>query len=243
QKLAKRVGAEAVNEIYDLKRNADLYIYSLSDDIIPHILNQMPVTTGIWVHTAGSVSIEIFNSDNPSKISDPYTEVVPATSINVRTETTFKIKKYGVIYPLQTFSKNRRLDFSKVPLFIEGNSIETEDFLTEIAQTISDDVKVIKSDKRKYLHLSAVFANNFSNHMYTLSHEILKKVGVPFDILKPLIAETAAKVMEIEPLDAQTGPAVRLDEKILNKQLELIDDKEVREIYRHISKSINRFAK
>ena len=243
QILAEKVGAEAINDINYIKRDANLYIFSLKDDILPLIVNQMPVTDGIWVHTGGSVSIELFNSDNPSIISDLNIQKIPTTPKNDKSETAFRIKKYGVIYPLQTFSKNRSLDFSKVPIFIEGNSFETEGFLTELAKTISDDVKLLKSDQRKYLHLSAVFANNFSNHMYTISNEILKKAGVPFDVLKPLIAETAAKVMEIEPLDAQTGPAVRLDENILNKQLELIEDKEVREIYRHISKSINRFAK
>lgn len=243
QILAEKVGAEAINDINYIKRDANLYIFSLKDDILPLIVNQMPVTDGIWVHTGGSVSIELFNSDNPSITPNLNIQKIPTTPKNDKPETAFRIKKYGVIYPLQTFSKNRSLDFSKVPIFIEGNSFETEGFLTELAKTISDDVKLLKSDQRKYLHLSAVFANNFSNHMYTLSHEILKKAGVPFDVLKPLIAETAAKVMEIEPLDAQTGPAVRLDENILNKQLELIEDKEVREIYRHISKSINRFAK
>lgn len=243
QILAEKVGAEAINDINYIKRDANLYIFSLKDDILPLIVNQMPVTDGIWVHTGGSVSIELFNSDNPSITPNLNIQKIPTTPKNDKPETAFRIKKYGVIYPLQTFSKNRSLDFSKVPIFIEGNSFETEGFLTELAKTISDDVKLLKSDQRKYLHLSAVFANNFSNHMYTISNEILKKAGVPFNVLKPLIAETAAKVMEIEPLDAQTGPAVRLDENILNKQLELIEDKEVREIYRHISKSINRFAK
>ena len=217
QLLAKRVAAEPVSALSNLNREADLYIFSLNDDVLPNIIQMMPDTSGVWAHTAGSVPMNLFEE---------------------------RLVKggYGVIYPLQTFSKNRNLDFSKISLFIEGDKSDTENILLSLARTISDDVKSLDSESRKYLHLSAVFANNFSNHLFTLSNEILKEKGISFDVLRPLIAETAAKVLEMEPTKAQTGPAIRLDEKVINKHLELIKDDKIKEIYTILSKSINRFS-
>ncbi len=134
------------------------------------------------------------------------------------------------------------MNFSKISLFVEGDISETENMLLSLARTISENVKLLDSDSRRYLHLSAVFANNFSNHMFTLSNEILKKQGISFDVLRPLITETAAKVLEMEPKKAQTGPAIRLDEKVINKHLELIEDGKIKEIYTILSKSINRHS-
>lgn len=217
QVLANKVNAEPVSNLNNLNREADLYVFSLKDDVLPGFINMMPETSGIWAHTAGSVPMSLFEE---------------------------RLDKggYGVIYPLQTFSKERNLDFSKISLFIEGDIIETENKLLSLARTISGDVKLLDSESRKYLHLSAVFANNFSNHMFTLSNEILRESGISFDALRPLIAETAAKVLEMEPKKAQTGPAVRLDEKVLSKHLELIEDDYLKEIYTILSKSINRYS-
>ena len=215
--LAERVSAQPINDLKYLNRDADLYIFSLKDDALPKIIDLMPDTSGLWIHTAGSVPMNLFEQ---------------------------RLTKggYGVLYPLQTFSKDRELDFSKVPVFIEGNTRETEEFFLSVARKISDDVKLMDSESRKYLHLSAVFANNFSNHMYSLSSAILKKRGIAFDVLRPLIAETAEKVLEMEPIKAQTGPAVRFDEEIINKHLELIVDDQIKEIYNVLSNSINRYS-
>ena len=218
QLLAERVAAEPVSDFNNLNCEADLYIFSLSDDALPKLIQLMPVTSGIWVHTAGSVPMRLFDKRLAKG-------------------------RYGVIYPLQTFNKDRDLDFSKISLFIEGNTNETEEMLLSLSRTISEDVKLLDSENRKYLHLSAVFANNFSNHMFTLSNEILKQKGIKFEVLRPLIIETAMKVLEMEPIKAQTGPATRLDEKVINKHLELIEDDKIKEIYTILSKSINRFSK
>lgn len=217
QVLASKVNAEPVSNLNNLNREADFYIFSLTDDVLPSFIKMMPKTSGIWAHTAGSVPMSLFEE---------------------------RLDKggYGVIYPLQTLSKERDLDFSKISLFIEGEISETENKLLSLAKMISDDVKLLDSESRKYLHLSAVFANNFSNHMFTLSNEILRERGIGFDALRPLITETAAKVLEMEPKKAQTGPAVRLDEKVLNKHLELIEDDNIKEIYTILSKSINRYS-
>jgi predicted short-subunit dehydrogenase-like oxidoreductase (DUF2520 family) len=215
--LAKIVAAEPVSNLNNLNREADLYIFSLNDDTLPNIIKMMPDTSGIWAHTAGSIPMNLFDKR-------------------------LNKGRYGVIYPLQTFSKERKLDFSKISLFIEGDISDTENILLDLARTISDDVKLLDSESRKYLHLSAVFANNFSNHMFTLSNEILSERGITFDVLKPLITETVAKVLEMEPIKAQTGPAIRLDEKVINKHLELIKDDKIKEIYTILSKSINRYS-
>ena len=209
--LAEKTNANYTDDIAKIDTDADLYIFSLKDDALPEILAKMPKTKGVWVHTAGSVPINVF-SEYPDN--------------------------YGVIYPLQTFSKNRKISFSEIPVFIEGSDSETTHFLETLAKKISQNVHILSSEKRKYLHLAAVFACNFTNHLYALSAEILEKEGISFDVLKPLIAETAAKVMEMKPKEAQTGPAVRFDEAIMNKQIDLLGDEKMKEVYKLLSNSI-----
>ena len=209
--LAQKTESTYTDDISEINRDADLYIFSVKDDALPEILAKMPKTTGVWAHTAGSVPMNIFSE---------YTD------------------NYGVIYPLQTFSKNREIDFSEVPVFVEGSSSETERVLETLALQISENVQLLSSEKRKYLHLAAVFACNFTNHLYALSAEIVEKEGISFDVLKPLIVETAAKVMEMKPKEVQTGPAVRFDEGVMNKQIDLLGDERLRDIYRLLSESI-----
>jgi predicted short-subunit dehydrogenase-like oxidoreductase (DUF2520 family) len=148
-------------------------------------------------------------------------------------------KNCGVIYPLQTFSKKRDVDFSKIPVFIEANSTENLDILKNIAGIISEKVSVADSEQRQLLHISAVFACNFVNHLYSIAGELLKAENISFDVLKPLILETALKVQELQPFVAQTGPAVRFDKNIIDKHLsKLADAEEYRQLYEMISKSI-----
>ncbi|RNC66991.1 Rossmann-like and DUF2520 domain-containing protein [Proteiniphilum sp. X52] len=209
--LADRVGAEPVDNLKDLNRAADFYIFSVKDDVLPRIVTQMPSTTGIWAHTAGSVPVSVLS---------PHT-------------------KRGALYPLQTFSREREVDFQDIPLFIEGESGETATLLKELAEMISANVRFLSGDKRRILHLAAVFACNFANHMYTLASEIMSEEEIPFYLLNPLINETAAKVILMEPKAAQTGPAVRSDEKVMQKHLELLNDPLKREIYSLVSRSIH----
>jgi predicted short-subunit dehydrogenase-like oxidoreductase (DUF2520 family) len=145
----------------------------------------------------------------------------------------------GVFYPLQTFSKTREVDFNEIPVFIESNSLNNQKTLLQIANSISKSVSVINSEKRRMLHISAVFACNFVNYFYTIAAEILKSNDIPFDVLKPLILETARKVQEIAPEKAQTGPAVRFDENIIDAHLqELNDFDDYRQLYMSVSKRI-----
>lgn len=213
--LAAQTGAEAVNELSQVDTAADLYLFSVKDDALPVVIQEMPQTGGIWVHTAGSLPMQLFAA---------------------------RKAEYGVLYPLQTFSKHRVISFSSIPVFIEGSSPAVTQLLESLAGSLSNSVYQLSGDRRRYLHLAAVYACNFVNHMYTLASEITEKEELPFNVLLPLIAETAAKVSELPPLAAQTGPAVRYDEEVMKKHLSLLTDPVTKEIYRLISKSIHRHS-
>ena len=164
------------------------------------------------VHTSGSLSLSVL---------EPYS------------------KNAGVLYPLQTFSKNRAIDFSEIPIFVEADSELNEKTLQTFAGAISKKVSILNSDKRKSLHIAAVFACNFVNHMYSLASGYLEEQDIPFEVLHPLIEETARKAREMSPKDAQTGPAVRFDENIINDHLERLQEfPELKALYNSISRSI-----
>jgi predicted short-subunit dehydrogenase-like oxidoreductase (DUF2520 family) len=213
--LAEKVNASYSDTLSQINPSADIYIFSVKDDTLGQVLAEMPITKGFWIHTAGSVSINIFR---------PYHD------------------RYGVLYPLQTFSKEREIDFEKIPLFIEANDPKVREQLQEFAGGLSPIVHYIESEKRRYLHLAAVFACNFVNHMYAIAAQLLEKNQIPFDMLLPLIDETAAKVHQLHPREAQTGPAIRFDEQVMNSHIDLIDDALTRELYRLISQSIYKYS-
>ena len=147
--------------------------------------------------------------------------------------------RHGVFYPMQTFSKGRSVDFDSVSFFVEANNQIDTETLKSLAKTLSPKVYEATSEQRMYLHMAAVFACNFTNHMYALSAHMLKKHGLPFESMLPLIDETARKVHELQPLEAQTGPAVRRDVNVMNKHLEmLVEEPKIRNIYKIISDNI-----
>jgi len=149
--------------------------------------------------------------------------------------------KYGVLYPLQTFSKNKAVDFSQIPICVEAINAEVEKELLKIAHLLTEKTYILNSEKRKKLHLAAVFACNFSNYMYDIAYDIVMSAGIDFEILKPLIAETADKIKTMTPKEAQTGPAVRYDENTINKHLTLLNRKKyLKEIYKVLSKGIHK---
>ncbi len=211
QELAIQVKAAPITNINAITTDADLYIFSVKDSVLNDLIGQMPETSGTWIHTAGSIPADIFKNHIPD---------------------------YGVLYPFQTFTKGRSIKWKEIPVFIEASNKESLDIITSVANQLSDKVYELSSGKRKYIHLTGVFACNFSNHMYTLSKMVLKKAGLPFEIALPLIDETCAKIHELSPIDAQTGPAVRYDENVINNHLELIEDEQIKEIYKLISKNI-----
>ena len=211
QTLAEELNCSYTTNINEMTTEASLYIFAVKDDALQDMIAAMPSNKGIWTHTSGSLSIDIFRG---------YTD------------------SYGVIYPLQTISKHRETDLSKAPLFIEGNSAVVETAIYHVADRLSDSVTILSSEKRKYLHLAAVFACNFSNHMYTIASQILEKQGIDRHVLQPLINETAKKLCTMHPVQAQTGPAVRGDLSIMELHQALLDDEQMRRLYAMISESI-----
>ncbi len=210
--LANQVNAVAIQDFSALDKTADLCLIAVKDDAIAELLPQLTDFKGVIVHTSGSVSISVFED---------------------------LIKSYGVFYPLQTFSKNKVVNFSNIPICVEANDENTLALLKEIANKLSANVIEVNSDKRKILHLSAVFACNFTNHLYALAQEVLTLNGLDFDILRPLIAETANKVQDELPLNVQTGPAIRHDKETIIKHEELLKDQPaLLEIYKTLSESI-----
>ena len=155
------------------------------------------------------------------------------------------LKKYstnhGVFYPLQTFSKNKSLLFEGIPLLVEGSSPGVEKSLLELGEKISGNVHLVHSQGRRTLHLAAVFACNFSNYLYSVASDLLKEQGLSFDLLKPLIRETAMKLESQSPAEAQTGPAARGDMNIIARHLEMLSGKpQLEEIYKILSQEIGK---
>ena len=151
--------------------------------------------------------------------------------------------RYGVLYPMQTFSKHTPVDFREIPVFLEASDASAYGMAEELARSVSGNVRAMSSADRRYLHLAAVFACNFVNHCYALSEEVLRKIDVPFEVMRPLIDETARKVRQMPPREAQTGPAVRYDRNVMDRQLALLEDEpDMQAIYEAMSRSIYRLA-
>ena len=195
--LATKLESNFTLNLSEIDANADLYVISVSDDIVLQILNYLNLKDKLIVHTSGFLPMDILKQ----------------ASVN-----------YGVFYPLQTFSKSRNMEMKTVPICIEANTVENLERLRFIAGQISTDVREMNSEQRKKIHLVAVFASNFPNFMYTIADKLLGDLNIDFDILKPLIKETAEKVQNIKPAEAQTGPAVRGDEKVMAEHLDLLND-------------------
>lgn len=214
--LSQKVQAAPITDITDISKNADLYIFAIKDSVLEETLAKIPKNEGIWVHTAGSIPLNVF---------EKYTS------------------SFGVIYPFQTFSKNRTIDWRNTPIFVEASDANTMEILYKAAVKLSSKVVELSSEDRRYLHLTGVFACNFTNHMYAISEQFLKRINLPFDMALPLIDETASKVHELNPSEAQTGPAIRYDKNVINKHLELIDDQDIKYIYKLISENIHKSNK
>jgi predicted short-subunit dehydrogenase-like oxidoreductase (DUF2520 family) len=206
--------ASAVTELDFSNSPARIFIMAVSDDAIAEIVKDLTLPAdSVLVHTSGSQPLGVLGD--------------------------YATPRTGVFYPLQTFTKNRKVDFKDIPFFIEASDPTTEKALLAMAKTLSKKVTKITSAERKALHVAAVFASNFTNHMLTLSKEIMINNNLNFDHLKPLIAETLNKSLEIGPENAQTGPARRGDLEILDQHMELLThDAVVSEIYKLVSQHI-----
>lgn len=198
-----------ISQLEDLG-DADLYIISVSDAAVESVSKKLPFSGKLVVHTSGSLSMDILDGRN----------------------------RRGVFYPLQTFSKNKAVAFKSIPICLESELNSDYSLLEKVASFLSQRVYGISSDQRRALHVSAVFASNFANHMYKLGSDICAEHDIPFEILKPLIAETATKIETLSPSEAQTGPAIRHDRNTIDAHLALLSDANQRHIYEIITSSI-----
>lgn len=214
EKLANALYTDFTTNSKEIILDADLYVISVTDDAVELLANEMIFNDKLVVHTSGSLPMDVL------------------TGIS---------SNFGVFYPLQTFSKTRKADFKSIPICVEANTLENENRLLELGNSISENVLSVKSEERKVLHLAAVFACNFPNFMYAIAEQIIANNKLDFKLLKPLIKETAAKVQSIDPVDAQTGPAKRGDEKIMDQHIKLLKDSPgFKDIYKLISSEIQK---
>ena len=209
--LAKILKATAIENISELASGSDMFLLCIPDRFIKDVSLQIPATGGIVAHTSG---------------------ITPLTHI-------LKHKNKGVFYPLQTFSANRNVSLKNVPFCIEASSKKVYETLYDTASLLSNTVKNVDTEKRKHLHLAAVFVNNFVNFMYSTGAQILKNENIDFDFLIPLIQETAEKIADMPPAQAQTGPAIRNDIKTIEiHKTMLAKTPDIKNLYTYISNLI-----
>lgn len=203
-------GCVAASSLSDLIPDADFYILAVNDDKIAAIADATPDYPGIWAHTSGSVPMDVFAATK---------------------------RHFGVFYPLQTFTRDVAVDVSEVPFFIEGSSPEVESHLIALARMISRRVDVADSIRRRQLHVAAVFACNYANLMWAEADALLQHVGLDITYLMPLLKATLAKIENISPRDAMTGPARRGDHEVIEKHLSMLDGRQ-KEIYSLLADTI-----
>ena len=200
---------------YQKITEADLYIISVSDNAIAEVSAKLPFENRLVVHTSGSSNISVLNEKN----------------------------RKGVFYPLQTFTKGKDIDFAPIPICLEAENESDYELLEKLGNCISEKVVHISSEQRKSLHVAAVFVCNFVNHLYEIGNEICEENNVPFEVLHPLIQETAHKITELSPREAQTGPALRNDTKTIEKHIDFIENPEYKNLYQLLTQSIQHVKK
>lgn len=200
-----------VTTLDKLPTDSDYYLIAVNDDSIKDVVAATENLPGIWAHTSGSVGMQVFNGEKSN---------------------------YGVFYPLQTFSKNARVDISTVPMLIEGSTSEVEKSLISLASLISKRVEIADSAQREAIHVAAVFACNFANLMWMEADRLMKESGAgDISLFRPLLNQTLGKLSEMSPADAMTGPARRGDRKIIDKHIEKLPE-DLQEIYSLLSTQI-----
>lgn len=208
--IAPYANETAITDDLSVLKEADIYILAVSDDSIEKLSKDLPFTGRLIAHTSGSVAMHDLDKKN----------------------------KISVFYPLQTFSKSTDLNFSEVPICIEVYQKENRQILKDLAKAIGCTSHKISTEQRQAIHLSAVFVNNFTNQLYRIGHEICESNNIEFDIMKPLIMETAKKIQDISPYKAQTGPAKRKDKKTIKRHLKQIENDAHKKIYELLTASI-----
>lgn len=203
------------SDLSSIPKDCDVYFLAVSDAAISQLSEQIKVQ-GLLVHCSGMMSIETIK----------------------------KQTHYGVFWPIQSFNLTRKIDYSKMPICIEANSEENLRILEALADRISKSVLILTEQQRQYLHISAVFVNNFSNHLFILAQDILNKQGLKFDLLLPLLNETIARVKDSDPRLVQTGPASRNDKITMSQQEKLLSEQpDLVKVYKLLSESIINYSK
>lgn len=196
----------------NLPAKTDMTLLCVSDNAIPEVLDKIPVGEGIIAHTSGSISVDTLKGKSPD---------------------------FGVLYPLQTFTKDLEMKYDNIPVFIEGSNNHTVIELKKIASLFSNDIREANSEARKRLHLSSVFACNFTNALAAMADDLLKESGIEFSALLPLLHQTIDKLEILSPQKAQTGPAIRGDSKVINAHLDMLEsDPGLKNIYSVLSSYI-----
>ena len=213
--LSHLLPSTKITSDYQKIAEADLYIISVSDNAIAEVSAQLPFENRLVVHTSGSSDITILTNKN----------------------------RKGVFYPLQTFSKNKAIDFTPIPMCLEAENQNDYQILEQVAKSLSQKVFAISSEQRRSLHVSAVFVCNFVNHLYQIGNQICEENNIPFEVLHPLIQETAEKIKELSPSEAQTGPALRNDTKTIEKHLAFLENENYKKIYELLTQSIQNVKK
>ena len=215
--LAYHIKADAINNLQQINPETDAFIIAIKDDAIDETARALAPYNRLILHTSGSTALHTLLK---------YTDDA------------------GVFYPLQTFSKTKEVNFRQVPLCIEGARPDITRQLKELAQSISNNVYEVSSDQRRVLHLAAVFACNFPNYLYGIAQSLLANHQLDFNMLRPLISETAEKVQQQFPASVQTGPAVRNDVSTMNKHLEMLGNEPMlQQIYELLSQGIIKMDK
>ncbi len=211
EELAKTVGARFTSNIQQLL-DAELYVIAVKDDAIAERAATLNVNDKVVVHTSGTKSSALLKQ----------------SSVN-----------YGIFYPLQTMTKAMKVDFKSVPILIEGSNTETTQLLERLGFTISQNVHRVDEEQRQWIHLAAVFANNFTNHLYGISEKLMLAHHLPFEILKPLIFQSIENLAQHSPDNIQTGPAARNDMQVIDKHIQLLSSEErLRKVYEVLTQSI-----
>lgn len=213
KKLISQVGYHVVQSV---EEPFDMVIFSIRDDVYEQVVNEFPVSNTLMLHTSGSVPSEIFTN---------------------------KTKRFGVLYPFQTFNKNSPVNFNEVPAFVTASNTETELTILNLANRLFGKVSLIDDRQRLILHLTGVFANNFTNHMVAIAQKLLQENKLNADSILPLLKKTFRQLEDIPAAELQTGPAKRNDLQIIEKHLKLLDaHPEFQKIYKFVSESIKNYV-
>ncbi len=211
--LSQTLSCQYTTDLKSISTNTDLIILAVNDDALESVIDQIQLKDKLIVHTSGSTPIDVFKDKG--------------------------FERYGIFYPVQSFSKNETESLSPIPICVEGNNQKTEDLLYSLASSVSTKVYAMDSKKRKALHVAAVFANNFTNHMFHIADDLLKQNNISFEVIRPLLEKTAGKIKTETPLHAQTGPAVRNDRKVIDNHLKYLQNqKDYQEIYEKVTANI-----